>query len=109
LLANDGHQALDAYREHHATIVCVLLDLTMPNMDGEETYRELRLVEPNIQVVMASGYNLQELTERFIGRGLAGFIQKPFKYEELRAKLREVLGCGSQYHRSAMDGGAGAP
>jgi two-component system cell cycle sensor histidine kinase/response regulator CckA len=92
IVAHDGRAALETFRERHAEITCVLLDLTMPHMDGEEAYREMRRVDGDVRVVMTSGYNEQEVTQRFVGKGLAGFIQKPFQFDALRAKLRSVLG-----------------
>lgn len=63
----------------------------MPRMDGEETFRELRRIKPDVRVVLSSGYNEQEVTQKFIGKGLAGFIQKPYRMAELGRKLREVI------------------
>jgi CheY-like chemotaxis protein len=70
----------------------VLLDLTMPHLDGEACFRELRRVRADVRVVLSSGYNEQELINRFAGKGLAGFIQKPYRPAQLADKLREVLG-----------------
>ena len=69
----------------------VLLDLTMPHMDGEETFRELRLINPEVRVVMSSGYTEQDITSRFAGKGLVGFVQKPYSLAELRAQLWAAL------------------
>ncbi len=91
LTAPDGREALKLFREHSDAITCVLLDLTMPHMDGEETFRELRRICPGITVVLCSGYNEQDAIQRFAGKGLAGFIQKPYNMATLRNKLREVL------------------
>ena len=91
LTAADGRAALDVFREHAADIVCVILDLTMPRMDGEETFRELRRIDKDVRVIMSSGYNEQEITQRFAGKGLAGFIQKPYQSHELTEKLMQVL------------------
>ncbi len=92
LVACDGREALEIYRDRHDKIDCVILDLTMPHMDGEETFREMRRVRSNVRVIMSSGYNSQEVTRRFTGKGLAGFIQKPYRMEELLLKLKEILG-----------------
>jgi PAS domain S-box-containing protein len=91
LAATDGREAVKLFRNHSKEIVCVLLDLTMPHMDGEEAYRELRKIRDDVRVILASGYNEQEITRRFDGKGLAGFIAKPFQVAALREKLREVL------------------
>jgi CheY-like chemotaxis protein len=89
--AGDGREALDVFRKHADEIVCVLLDLIMPHLDGEQTYRELRGVDPDVKVVLCSGYNEDKVTERFSGMGLAGFLQKPYGLTDLSAKLRQVL------------------
>jgi CheY-like chemotaxis protein len=69
----------------------VLLDMTMPRMDGEETFRELRRIRPNVRAILSSGYNEQTATSRFAGKGLAGFIQKPYTLEQLTSEIRRVL------------------
>ena len=94
LTACNGREALEVFRRNRDQIVCVLLDLTMPDLDGEQTFRELRLIHPELRVIMSSGYNEQEVTEKFAGKGLAGFIQKPYTVSEVGRKLREVLGAG---------------
>ena len=91
LTAPDGREALKVFREHADEIVCVLLDLTMPHMDGEEAFREMRYLHPDVTVILCSGYNEQDATQRFAGKGLAGFIQKPYNMAVLREKLVEVL------------------
>ncbi len=85
--ANDGIEGLNAYRTCSESICAVLLDLTMPRMDGEETFRELRKLRPDACVVLMSGYSEQEAGARFVGQGLAGFLQKPFTPDELRERL----------------------
>lgn len=91
LTAEDGHQALDLFRAHIDDIDCVLLDLTMPHMDGEETFAELRGLRSDVSVILSSGYNEQDVVERFAGPDLAGFIQKPYRSSALIAKIRNVL------------------
>ena len=90
LTACDGHEALEVFREHADEIVCVLLDLTMPRLDGEQTFDELRRIRPEVKVILCSGYNEQETTQRFVGKGLAGFVQKPYTLATLVAKLKEI-------------------
>jgi CheY-like chemotaxis protein len=92
ITAENGIEALELFQALKDEIVCVVLDLTMPRMDGEETFRELRRIKSDVRVVMSSGYNEQEVTQKFLGKGLAGFIQKPYKMVELQQKLREVIG-----------------
>ena len=91
LTAPDRREALKVFREHADKIVCVLLDLTMPNMDGEEAFRKMRRHHPGVTVILCSGYNEHNATQRFAGKGLAGFVQKPYNMAALREKLKEVL------------------
>jgi PAS domain S-box-containing protein len=89
--ASDGREAVDIFAHRSDEIDCVILDLTMPHMDGEQAYRELRRIDPEVHVIMSSGYNEQDVTQRFVGKGLAGFIQKPYELEKLVAILRKTL------------------
>jgi signal transduction histidine kinase len=88
--ASDGCQAVDYYREHADEISCVLLDLTMPKMDGEETYRELRRIREDVRVVLSSGFSEQDVVSRFADGGIAGFIQKPYRYEKLVSEVQSA-------------------
>jgi PAS domain S-box-containing protein len=92
IAAKDGQEAIELYGGQAEKIRAVLLDLTMPRMDGERTLRELRLLRPNVPVLLMSGFNEHETTRQFVGKGLAGFLQKPFKFENLRARMKEMLG-----------------
>jgi two-component system, cell cycle sensor histidine kinase and response regulator CckA len=89
--ASDGEDAVQLVRQAPHRFHCVLLDLTMPRMGGEDALRELRALAPSLPVVLCSGYQAQELTERFAGRGLAGFVQKPYRLAELRDRLEALL------------------
>ena len=91
LTAADGAQAVQLYRQHQAEIALVLLDLTMPRMDGQEAFRELRRISPSVRVVVSSGYSEEDATERFAGLGLTGFIRKPYQHGELIAALKKAL------------------
>ncbi len=84
-------EALERFGQTPDRFVCVILDLTMPRMDGEETHRRLKEVRGDIPVILSSGYNEQEVVNRFVGQGLAGFIQKPYRAADLMEKLKEVL------------------
>lgn len=91
ITANDGRQALEVFRSN-PDVSFVVLDLTMPHLDGEECFRALRQLKPDLKVIMTSGYNEQEVTQRFSGLGLAGFIQKPYKLSMLREAVRKMAG-----------------
>lgn len=91
ITANDGRDALEIFKST-PDIFCAILDMTMPHMDGEQCFRELRLLDPAVRVIMSSGYNEQEITEKFVGKGLVGFIQKPYRLSALRDVLMKCEG-----------------
>jgi len=91
LTAADGDEAVKIFKEHIQDIVGVLLDLTMPHKDGAEVFREIRKLNPDVKVILSSGYNEQDATQQFIGKGLAGFIQKPYVSADLIQKIKEVF------------------
>lgn len=92
ITAVNGLEGLKVFRTHRDEIACVILDLTMPEMGGEETFRELRKLRSDVRVILSSGYNEQDVTQQFVGRGLAGFIQKPYTVASLRSALKRALG-----------------
>jgi len=94
-MAPDGRAALEVFAEHQQEIRCVLLDLTMPRMGGEETLQELRRIDPEVAVILSSGYDETEIAQRFAGKDLAGFIQKPYTAGDLAQKLAESLRAGA--------------
>jgi CheY-like chemotaxis protein len=91
LTAADGREGLDLFDRHRDETSLVLLDLTMPHLDGEETFRRLRERRPDLPVVLSSGLGEQDMTERFAGLGLTGFIQKPYGLDELVLTVRGAL------------------
>jgi len=91
LTASCGEEAVRLFRKHSHEIVCVVLDMTMPRKDGEETFHELRSIRPDIRVLISSGYNEQEVSRSFIDEKPFGYIQKPYDKQTLLAKVREVL------------------
>jgi len=92
LTAENGLHALEVYRRHQQEITGVLMDMTMPKMDGKECFRELRRINADVKVILSSGYNEQDATSRFVGQGLAGFIQKPYSPEALMLIVKKVWG-----------------
>ena len=91
LTAADGDEAVRLYRQRYAEIACVLLDLTMPKLNGEETLRELRHIRPDVRAILSSGYSEEELVEQFAGTSVAAFLHKPFRGETLVAAIRQAL------------------
>jgi signal transduction histidine kinase len=91
ILADDGMQGLERFRELAADIDVVLLDMTMPVMSGEDTLRELRSIRPDVRIILSSGYNEAEAIRRFTGKRLAGFVQKPYTSVRLVEAVKSAL------------------
>ncbi len=89
--AENGRQGVDALRRMADRVDLVLLDMTMPVMSGEETFQQLRSIRPDIKIILSSGYNEVEATRQFTGKGLAGFVQKPYTSVRLAETVRSVL------------------
>jgi signal transduction histidine kinase/CheY-like chemotaxis protein len=87
LTAADGQEGVEVFRAHAPEVGLVLLDLTMPRMSGEEAFREMRRMRPDVRVVLMSGFTEKEATSQFAGKRLAGFLQKPFSMDALKARL----------------------
>jgi PAS domain S-box-containing protein len=92
MTAVDGRDGVDVFEVHAAEIDLVLLDVTMPRMGGEQAFQELRSVRADVPVILSSGFTEGEATSRFAGKGLAGFLEKPFTPRSMMAKVREALG-----------------
>lgn len=91
LKAHDGVEALEVYDRHADAIVCVILDLSMPRMGGEEAFLKLRERKPDLPIVLSSGYSESDVVGRFTGKKLTAFIHKPYTGDELRDILRKTL------------------
>ena len=90
LLATNGIEAVEVFKQAADQIAFVILDLTMPQMSGEETLERLRAIRTDVPVLLSSGYNQVEVIKRFTGRGLAGFIGKPYSSATLLEKVKSV-------------------
>ena len=91
LLATGGVEALSIYRKHNKKIKLVVLDMIMPGMSGGETYDEIKALNPDAKVLLASGYSLNGQASQFMKRGCNGFIQKPFNLHSLSQKIRAII------------------
>jgi len=90
--AAGGQEAIALYRERKDEIDLVILDMIMPGLTGGETFDRLHEINPDIKVLLASGYSVSGEAEQILARGCNGFLQKPFQIEKLSRKIREVLG-----------------
>ena len=91
LTAGDGKEGTQVFREHAGVIQVVLLDMTMPRMDGGETFQAIRALRPDARVILMSGYSEQEAVNRFARDGIAGFLQKPFGLSDLVEVVKRAL------------------
>lgn len=92
LTARDGEEGVKVFATRGKEISAVLLDLTMPHMDGDEAFKRISAINPDVPVIMSSGYSEIDASTRFAGKKVAGFIQKPYRIGQLLAKLSEAMG-----------------
>ncbi len=90
LLAENGEQALDVYRQSHGRIDLVILDLTMPRLSGKDALRQLVQINPAVRVLIASGYSAEDMDVSGLDK-VSGFIPKPFREEDLFRAVRQAL------------------
>ncbi|MCF8049928.1 MAG: PAS domain S-box protein [Desulfobacterales bacterium] len=91
ITAENGQQALDAFRRKKGLVDLVILDMIMPAMSGGEVFDQLRQIDPEIKVLLSSGYSIDGEAAEILDRGCNGFIQKPFRVEPFSLKIREIL------------------
>ncbi len=91
LTASSGEEALQIYREYQSEIALVVLDVMMPGQGGKETFFRLREIDPVIKVLLSSGYSTHGEVEEILREGVGGFIQKPYREDELIGRIREIL------------------
>ncbi len=89
--AVDGRDCLDVYEQHRDDVVAILLDLTMPRLNGAEVLRELRSRDRHVPVLLSSGYGVQEAEKRLNGEHFEGFLQKPYLRAALIDKIKEIV------------------
>ena len=91
IIAKNGKEAVEVYKNNQNKIDIVILDMIMPDMGGSRVYERLKETNPDIKVLLSSGYSIDGQAQEIIDRGCNGFIQKPFNLNELSQKLREIL------------------
>jgi two-component system cell cycle sensor histidine kinase/response regulator CckA len=91
LLARSGKEALEIYTDNQDRVDMLILDMIMPNMSGGETYDKLKEINPDIKILLSSGYIMEGQATEILKRGCNGFIQKPFSVNELSEKIGEIL------------------
>ena len=92
LVARDGKEGIEVYKKNQDEIDIVVLDIVMPHMGGGEAYDHLKEINPDVKVLLSSGFSIDGEAAEILERGCDGFIQKPFKMKQLSQAIREVLG-----------------
>jgi PAS domain S-box-containing protein len=91
ITAHDGKEATEVYRKHQESIDLVVLDIVMPVMGGSEVFDRLKKINPDIKVLLSSGYSIDGEATKILERGASGFIQKPFNIKQLSQSIHEIL------------------
>jgi len=94
--AGGGREGLALFERHRDKLVLVLVDMSMPDLAGDEVFGAIRRIDEDIPVVLMSGFNEQDATSRFVGKGLAGFLQKPFTVADMRRTVDAALAEGAE-------------
>jgi DNA-binding NtrC family response regulator len=89
--AEDGEEGIAAYREHLDEIELVILDMRLPGKDGPDILKALRAINPSVKVIVSSGYDEEEVVQRFTGQQPILILKKPYDAETLLAKVNSVL------------------
>jgi CheY-like chemotaxis protein len=95
ITAASGEEALDKFGRHRESIGCVVLDLTMPGMDGKETFRRFRELSPDLPIIIASGLAVDQITGQLGDMAPSSVIQKPYQVADLSTKIQSILKDGS--------------
>jgi two-component system cell cycle sensor histidine kinase/response regulator CckA len=91
LMAEDGVQALEVYQAHQGEIALVVLDVVMPEMDGRECLRRLRELDPQVKVLISTGYTVRGLAEELMAEGALGVVEKPFLLQDFATTVRTTM------------------
>jgi DNA-binding NtrC family response regulator len=89
--AADGQEALDLFELRHLELVAVLMDLTMPHLDGRQAFLRMHEIDSTVPVVLTSGYSEADVVADFQDRGLAGFLPKPYQSSRFESVIRKAV------------------
>lgn len=92
ITAVDGENGLNAFNTYKDDVDLILLDLSMPGMSGAEAYQEIKKIDPDVKIIISSGYDEVDAEKSFFSQGETGFLRKPYKMNHLVTKVREYLG-----------------
>ena len=105
--ARSGFECLDLVRRRHRELDLIIVDLTMPFMDGEETFERIRNINENIPVVLTTGFIEQKQLDRMLSAGLSGFLRKPHSPAELVSCVEAILDGSNLLRKCRITSGIG--
>ncbi len=88
--ATDGESGIELFRQHHAEITAIILDMTMPGLNGLATLEGLQAIAADVKIILSSGYSEQKASQHFAGKGIVGFLQKPYSLEQLQRQISAI-------------------
>lgn len=91
ILAENGEEGVKLFKQNHDRITAVILDMAMPKKSGRDAYYEMKKIDPDVKVLLATGYRHDERSEEIINSGVKGFIQKPYTVYELSEAINRVI------------------
>ena len=90
-IAESGKEAVKIYERNKDSIDLIILDLIMPEMNGEQTFNMIKVINPEVRVLLSSGYSMNETARKILDNGGKGFLKKPYNLMRLSLKVREIL------------------
>jgi DNA-binding NtrC family response regulator len=81
--ACDGRDGVDHYRQHGKEIDLVIIDMIMPNLGGRDCFRQIKAINPEVRAVLSTGFSLDGTVQEIMEEGMSGFIQKPYRLDQL--------------------------
>ncbi len=91
MTAENGAEAVDIYTDYKDDVHLIVLDVILPDLNSDQVYRQLRKINPNVLVLLSSGYNVNRQITSLLNQGCVGFVQKPFQSQSLSSKVRAAL------------------
>ncbi len=91
LLAQNGREAINMFRDNMNNISCIILDLTMPELDGVEALAELRKINFSVPIIISSGFCESDIEDRFKDKNISGFLQKPYQISEIVTAIKKAI------------------
>jgi two-component system cell cycle sensor histidine kinase/response regulator CckA len=92
LAAGSGEEAIELYRSRRECIALVILDIVLPGLGGGDIFRRLKAIDPEVKVLLCSGYSIQGEADALVQEGASGFVQKPFSLDRLREEIHRIVG-----------------